>query len=237
MSLAHVNGPEAPPWRYSTLHPPDHYRDRITRGICYWSGTPRHITTWLEAEWSCAACMRALGYLDAECTPPDTPVIDIRSRRAVGQVKREATAIKSKDVADFYEKSVDDHDKELWYFSGSGFTEPAVVYADLHSIMLFTYSITGELTPVNTVAQTRYTELMTLRAKRIARRDALRQQKILPYSTPPAPPVVVPGSLFIPGSVEWNALFALLFPDPGAASTGPQAPTVPVGAFPVLKEA
>lgn len=171
---------EALAWRFSTLHRPGNYLMRPGKGF-YWSGERRYILSDQQSEWNAAAQLRALDFRDVELTPVNCVGIDIRSPRLVAQVKREVGRIGLAYLFIFYEacqvsylKGEDDRRKEMWYFSASEYTKPAIEYADLRSILLFTYAITGELTPINQIAKDRFGHLMARRAKRLERLDEKR---------------------------------------------------------------
>lgn len=164
-------------WRYSTLHAPGCYLDSLTRRPISWSGEPRHIQTWQQAEWNAAAQMRALGYRDAEVTPPGIDEgIDIYSSKALAQVKREAAHVGRPMLQLFYGACSDTPRKEMWFFSASGYARTALKWADRHSILLFTYSVTGELTPKTALAERTYNRLLAQRVTRLAKLRAAREQ-------------------------------------------------------------
>lgn len=185
---------DAPPWRYSTLHPPGRYLDKATGRAVYWSGIPPVIETWEQAELNAAAQMRALGYFDAEVTPPGVDRgIDIRSRSALAQVKREKTKAGGPDVQRLYGARGTERKegrrglsvpKELWFFSALGYAWPAIEYADRNSILLFTYAATGEITPVNQIARTTLHHLLAKRGRWMERQKAYREAM---YTRAPAP--------------------------------------------------
>lgn len=213
-------------WRYSTLHQPGWYRDDIIRRAVYWSGVPPIITKPWQSEASMAAQMRALGWRDAEPTPPGRDKgVDIRAQtpsRAIAQVKMEKAYVTSRYVQQLVGAAKRGYKKDLLFFASSGYTQPAIQYADENSIMLFTYSETGDLTPVNHIAVVEYrrrlaqrdnriAQLKELRARRIATRDARLQEQRKTVASP---------LKIVPTGGEWDALFGVfpkLFPREGVS--------------------
>jgi hypothetical protein len=169
-------------WKFSILHPPGRYLDRSTGRSIYWSGTPRQIENWEQAEKNAAALMNALGY-DAEVTPPGADEgIDVRSTKALAQVKYEKTKTSRPALQQLYGARAFEHQgnrkhtpKELWCFSLTGYTKTALEYANRNSILLFTYALNGEPTPVNKIARDTFTRLLEERARRLDKRRAFTQ--------------------------------------------------------------
>lgn len=169
----------APPWRFSTIYPPGIYWDNSTHSRVYWSGAPRWIAPGDEgdrqAELNAAAQMRALGYRSAEATPVGVDRgIDIegegrpyrlavRSLRVLAQVKREAHRTGEPAVRNLLGSGRRGFAGELWFFSAAGYAKPALSFANDESILLFTYSVEGDLQPATKLAEKRLTELLALR--------------------------------------------------------------------------
>lgn len=169
----------APPWRFSTIYPPGIYWDNSTHSRVYWSGAPRWIAPGDEgdrqAELNAAAQMRALGYRSAEATPVGADGgIDVagegrpyrfavRSIRALAQVKRETHRTNESAVRDLLGSGRRGFAGELWFFSAAGYTKPALSFANDESILLFTYSVEGDLQPANQLTEKRLAEHLALR--------------------------------------------------------------------------
>lgn len=99
--------------------------------------------------------MRHWGYLDAVVTPTGRDAgIDIRSSRALGQVKFEAAQVGTPVLQRLVGARALDHEKELFFFSGAGYARPAIDYADTMRIALFKYQLDGRMVPQNEIAQT-----------------------------------------------------------------------------------
>lgn len=113
-----------------------------------------YITTPAAAERNAAAQMRALGYDDAEAVTagPDGG-IDVRSSRAVGQVKFRGANASRPELQNLYGARGRAHGKELWFFAATGYTAGAVICGDELQMLLFTYEPHGELKPANVHAQ------------------------------------------------------------------------------------
>jgi hypothetical protein len=171
------------------MHPPLRYRSP-TRGPV--GRFP--INTWFDAEIMAKYVMRDLGYDDAFLSRRGADGgIDIRSSRALVQVKRWASkpgepamrdliGARGDEVKDemwLLSKLTRNHDrrKELWFFSESGYSRRALEYANRYSIRLFTYDADGEITPVNGIARD------TL-AHRLRQRDSrATRAKVSSFST------------------------------------------------------
>jgi len=188
MSITDNKIPEAVPWRFCSLHPPGRYIDHLTRRPVWWSGVIQTIENWQQAEMNAAAQMRALGYFSAECTPPGADKgIDVRSSRALAQVKYTISkptrmdlqqlhgARKDERMERFSYKGVGRPLKELWFFANHGYGAAALEYADEISMLLFTYTDTGEITPANEAARDKYAKLLKRRTRFIERQKQYRE--------------------------------------------------------------
>lgn len=94
-----------------------------------------------------AAAMRSMGFADAQETPvgPDGGV-DVRSRRAIAQVKFRGAQTGRADV----QRLVGARGREvldLFFFTIAGYSARAVEYATEMDVALFTYDPTGALSP------------------------------------------------------------------------------------------
>jgi hypothetical protein len=114
----------------------------------------RQIDSWRAAEDNAAAWMRFWGYSDADVTPagPDAG-IDVRARAALAQVKWEAAQTGTPALQRLVGARRTDHHMALLFFSGAGYSAPAVEYADDVDIALFKYALDGAMTPVNAPAR------------------------------------------------------------------------------------
>ena len=129
---------------------------------------PEYIRTWQQAEQNAVLQLRFLGFLDARLTPPGTDDIDVTSKKVVGQVKYEQAHTGKPSLARLYGTYGEDG-RELWFFTATGYSKKAVEYADEKGILLFTYSITGELESANDAAEKRLHDLMTRKARVLKR--------------------------------------------------------------------
>jgi hypothetical protein len=114
----------------------------------------RQIDSWRAAEDNAAAWMRFWGYSDAAVTPggPDAG-IDVRARAALAQVKWEAAQTGTPALQRLVGARRTDHHMALLFFSGAGYSAPAVAYANDLDIALFKYALDGGMTPVNPPAR------------------------------------------------------------------------------------
>lgn len=114
---------------------------------------PRQIDSWRAAEENAAVWMRFWGYPDARVTQggPDGGV-DVMSSLALAQVKFEAVQTGTPALQRLVGARRNDHHKALFFFSGAGFSTPAIDYADHMDIALFKYDLVGRMTPSNSVA-------------------------------------------------------------------------------------
>ncbi|MER6518421.1 restriction endonuclease [Streptomyces sp. NPDC001553] len=110
----------------------------------------RAIRTWQDAEHNAAAWMRHWGYLDAVARPGGSDGgIDVRSTRALGQVKYQAAAVGRPELQRLFGARGRSLDRRLLFFTGSGYTTTAVDYAVENDIALFVYGLNGSMTAVN----------------------------------------------------------------------------------------
>ncbi|MGW6687132.1 restriction endonuclease [Streptomyces sp. NPDC054961] len=115
---------------------------------------PTQISSWQQAELNAAQWMRRWGYTDATARPggPDAG-IDVRARRALGQVKYQAAQVGRPELQRFVGARPYGSTAQLIFFTGSDYTATAVAYAREWSIALFTYRLDGTMTPVNDTAR------------------------------------------------------------------------------------
>ncbi|GEM_PF-1308201 len=114
----------------------------------------RHVLTPREAEEMAAHHMRALGHPDAhagERRGADGG-IDVTADAALAQVKFRGSRAGRPDLQRLYGARADRTGLELWFFTGAGYSDEAVEYADRHAMVLFTFDLAGTLTPANDAA-------------------------------------------------------------------------------------
>lgn len=115
---------------------------------------PRRIDSWQVAEANAAAWMRYWGYVDAQVTTagPDGGV-DVRAGRALAQVKFEAAQVGTPALQRLVGARGRQLDQRLLFFSGAGFSAPAVVYAEEMEIALFQYGLDGSMVSRSTASE------------------------------------------------------------------------------------
>ncbi|MFE4450901.1 restriction endonuclease [Streptomyces sp. NPDC056796] len=113
----------------------------------------RPVRSWQDAEHNAAAWMRHWGYTDARARPggPDGG-IDIRSARALGQVKYVAAAVGRPELQLLFGARGRQLDRQLLFFTGSSYAAPALRYADENGIALFVYGLDGSMEARNAPA-------------------------------------------------------------------------------------
>jgi len=115
---------------------------------------PAQIDSWQAAEKNAAVWMRYWGHRDAKVTQggPDGG-IDVRSSRALAQVKFEAAQVGAPAVQRLVgARGRQDH-LALYFFSGAGYARPAIDYAEIMDVALFKYGLDGSMTAVNRTAK------------------------------------------------------------------------------------
>ncbi|WP_324273621.1 restriction endonuclease [Blastococcus brunescens] len=113
-----------------------------------------HIKTWQQAEENAAAWMRWWGFADARVTPTGADGgIDVLATTAIAQVKFKAAQVGRPDVQRLAGARGSANNRAILFFTGIGFTKPAVEYADRERIALFEYAMSGEMTPVSSAAR------------------------------------------------------------------------------------
>ena len=151
---------------------------------------PRQIDSWRAAEDNAAAWMRWWGYKDAQVTPggPDAG-IDVQSTEALAQVKWEAAQTGTPALQRLVGARRSDHHKTLLFFSGAGYSTPAIDYADDMDIALFKYALNGQVTPMSLAAHRvllRH-EHRTATHPRHLKPDPYRPNPHTPRATPSTP--------------------------------------------------
>lgn len=114
---------------------------------------PRQIDSWQAAEENAAAWMRHLGFHDARVTQGGADGgIDVWATGALAQVKWEAMQTGTPALQRLVGARRLDHHKQLLFFSGAGYSAPAVDYADAMGIALLKYDLNGHVTPIGATA-------------------------------------------------------------------------------------
>lgn len=112
------------------------------------------IRTAAEAEINAAEQMQKLGYGDATALLGGTDGgIDVYSSRAYAQVKWRGGSAGKSDLENLYGTRGTSHARKLLYFSGPGYTDEAVDYADAVGIALFRCEPDGETPPLGAHAR------------------------------------------------------------------------------------
>ena len=98
--------------------------------------------------------MREFGFADAAITGGSADAgIDVQSRRAIAQVKWQGAVTSRPDVQRLYGARGAVDNREMLFFSASGYSSHAVEYADECEIALFIYDPVGEVYAVNAIAE------------------------------------------------------------------------------------
>ncbi|MGS2811525.1 restriction endonuclease [Nocardia sp. MW-W600-9] len=106
-----------------------------------------------QAEQNAAVQMRAMGFTDAVVTANGADGgIDVLSSSALARVKWRGGAVSRPDVQQLFGARGSEFGKALLFFAASDYSQPAVEYADQHSIALLIYHPTGQVEPRNPYA-------------------------------------------------------------------------------------
>lgn len=117
------------------------------------SPQPLSITTWRQAERNAIRWLRDLGYADAAAAPEGSPPgVDITSRWAIAQVRFGDSAVRRSELQQLTEARGDDEEVAIYAFTSSKFEIPALTYADVKGIALFSYDGSGAMLPRNAAA-------------------------------------------------------------------------------------
>lgn len=112
-----------------------------------------YITTPQRAELNAQAQMQSWGFTDAVATTGGSDGgIDVRSSRALAQVKWKGGVTGRPDVQNLY-GARGAGTEQLFFFSASGYSDQAITYADQVGIMLMTYDPLGAVEGVNQAAK------------------------------------------------------------------------------------
>jgi hypothetical protein len=106
----------------------------------------RQIDSWNTAERNAAEWMRYWGYVGVSVTPSGADGgVDIRARGALAQVKWEARQVGRPHLQKLVGARGRSMSSELLFFSGAGYSEHAVAYADEMDIALYFYRLDGRM--------------------------------------------------------------------------------------------
>jgi hypothetical protein len=98
--------------------------------------------------------MRHWGYRNISLTSGGTDQgVDVRATGAIAQVKFEARQVGRPQLQNLVGARGRNHDVELLFLSGAGYSGHAVEYASEMDIALFTYSLDGCMSPENRAAR------------------------------------------------------------------------------------
>lgn len=116
------------------------------------SATGEPASSWYLYEQAAAAAMRQLGFPDAVVTPRGSDGgVDVRSARAVAQVKARLTATPRPEVQQLFGVARAEHKLGI-FFSLAGFTAGAIEWAEQAGVALFVLESTGGVRPIGAVA-------------------------------------------------------------------------------------
>jgi hypothetical protein len=114
----------------------------------------RQIDSWHVAEQNARDWMRYWGYRDARLTPPGVDAgIDVRSSKALAQVKYEARDVGRPQLQMLVGARGRMHHTDLLFFTGAGYSSQAIDYAAEMGIALFKYTLDGSMTPASPAAR------------------------------------------------------------------------------------
>lgn len=112
------------------------------------------ISTPHEAELNAERHMRMWGYFDAVATTGGADGgIDVRSNRALAQVKFRGSRAGRPDVQRLVGAAAGDSTKVLLFFDYRGYSPQAVQYANQMGVGLYVYDTSGVVKPVNQSAR------------------------------------------------------------------------------------
>ena len=110
--------------------------------------------TWQQAEANAQNWMRYWGYSDASVTGPGCDGgIDVRSSRALAQVKFQSANVSRPDLQRLVGARGQRYDLQLLMFAKAWYSRDALIYADEMNIALFHYEGDGSMMPMNAAAE------------------------------------------------------------------------------------
>jgi hypothetical protein len=135
------------------------FRDGVTRRLAEAGAAvptlpePRLIKNHRAAEEYASEVMRAIGFADAIVTPAGADGgVDVRSLRAVAQVKMEGVASTRPQVQQLVGIARVERKIPI-FFSLAGFTDQARIWADMAGVACFEFEFDGSVKPVGTLAE------------------------------------------------------------------------------------
>ncbi|MFZ3499383.1 restriction endonuclease [Streptomyces sp. 5.8] len=179
---------------------------------------PRGISDWQAAETNALAWLRWLGHSGAASTSGGADGgLDVLGDGSFAQVKFYGKAISVQPLRELYGARAGRRGR-LYFFINSGYSQPALDYAEQVGVAAFTYAVdTGRLTPVSSTAHTVYEE-------------AARRAAPTSPATPPAMPPAPSARLLPPSAPAQSRRSIPLAPRPIAPATPTPAPrrTIPL---------
>lgn len=164
--------------------------------------------------------MRHWGYEDARAQPGGSDGgVDVRSRRALGQVKYQAAAVGRPELQRLFGARGRALDKDLLFFTGSSYAATAIGYAAENGIALFVYGLDGSMTAVNAPARRIATAPASTPSISLAGSAPSTPAPVITSAPAPGPPprevrpgmgrivlglVLMAVALFIPGSESFE---------------------------------
>jgi hypothetical protein len=110
------------------------------------------IRTWQDAEHLAAAWLQSWGYTDARVTGGGADGgVDVRAAHAVAQVKFQAAQV-GRPALQRLVGAAGRSGRQLVFFTGTGYSQQAIAYANEYCIALYAYSLDGAVTAVNSIA-------------------------------------------------------------------------------------
>lgn len=115
---------------------------------------PMQITSWLIAEQNAANWMRYLGFSDARVTAGGSDGgVDVTAVGAIAQVKFEAAQVGRPALQRLLGARGLRHETHVLFFSGSGYSQQASIYADEVGMALFVYKLDGRIVACSATAR------------------------------------------------------------------------------------
>lgn len=112
------------------------------------------LQTWQEAEACACAWMRHVGFVDARLTGDGADGgVDVYSTGAVAQVKFKAQAVGTPDLQRLFGARGLNTSQWCLFFTGASYSRQALEYASVHSVALFVFDQTGQVSAANPPAQ------------------------------------------------------------------------------------
>lgn len=134
----------------SQLPAPDTTREPVKPPTPASTPMPRQISSWQTAEENAAEWMRAWGYQSVALTVAGADAgVDVHAVGAIAQVKFEASQVGRPALQKLVGARGRDTDLVMLFFSGAGYSRPAVDYGNELGIGLFHYNLTGQMSALN----------------------------------------------------------------------------------------